>query len=631
MSEVQTVCAVIHELGHSRLHDLTVVKENGEEPKDRRQQECEAESLSFCVCNFFGIDTGANSFGYIAEYARSKEMKELYASLDTIRKASAALIDEISEKYQSLAKERGIDLSAALENTAGEAESPDENTPPRKEESTAVEYTEFQKKGFAIADSYANLPLQDRLNIIAETFGCKTASIETSPCTGKWRGTSDISIRFDNGASLFIDNRQTPEAKKQSTISACVNNALAQYNPQTVAEAKRDAYIALLEQERKDNAAAESRGVKPYKVLAVEMNDGRDKKTSGYLGWYYVTLEVGGKIFGHLTSNLNYDISRGAVGEDYGKRDYFVAGGLHDIDVDYVFANVGHSTADGAYKMELTQEVLQRAQEASVRREQFQSALGGMESVEHAKPTLENRLYDKLEELFPEFMSGKYSYLRLESDGFEPLSLEWVFGDRISVMHTFEMNGDLCYDPMVEFIVNRETRTLAASSFEQSLPPLYQYHDEDGIGRSVDGNGNAREVKNLRGEIGDFAESWFQNIGEQGFVPVRGTLVRGEDDEIRVEFSKDGNPIIPDELPYDEAAWHDLADTPDDDLREAHRAEINEILGSGKSEKQTTLDLALPDPAWTVAELAEYGYTEPDMYPLSVGRAVECNKSQPPI
>jgi hypothetical protein len=646
MSQIQTVCAVIHELGHSRLHDLTVIKDE-EPPKDRRQQECEAESLSFCVCNFFGIETGANSFGYIAEYARSKEMKELYASLDAIRKASAALIGEISDKYQALAKERGIDLSTTseavevVENVESLPEPPDvsgKTETTLKEETQTVEYTAFQKKNFTIADGFAHLPLQDRLNIIAETFGCKTASVETSPCTGKWRGTSDISVRLDNGASLFIGNRQTPEAKKQTTISQCVNNALSQYNPQTVTEAKRNAYIALLEQERKDNAAAEQRGLKPYKVLTVEMNDGRDAKTGGYIGWYYVMLDVGGRIFGHLTSNLNSDISRGVVGEDYGKRSYYVAGGLGKFDVDYVFDNVGHSTLDGAYKMELTPAVLEPAKEALARRERFGDALAGMKAVED-KPvqTAEHRLYDKLSELFPDFMSGKYSYLKLESPGMEPLSLEWIFGDRISVMHTFVQEGDLCYDPMIEFIVNSEKRTLTASAFQQSIPPLYQYHDDDGVGRSVDGNGNERAETNLREQLHDFSKQWFKNIEEQGYMPVVGTLVRGDDDEIRVEFDKDGNLIIPDlpvrqagEMPYDEAAWHDLADIEDDDLREAKRTEINELLSGGKSYETTktpeppqTIDLALPDPAWTVAELAEYGYTEPDMFPLSVGRAAE--------
>jgi hypothetical protein len=113
MSQIQTVCAVVHEVTHARLHDKNVIAENGTESKDHRTEECEAESCAFSVLAYYGIDTGANSFGYIAEYAKNRELKELKASLDTIRKATAELIDGIDARYRELAKERGIDLTAA--------------------------------------------------------------------------------------------------------------------------------------------------------------------------------------------------------------------------------------------------------------------------------------------------------------------------------------------------------------------------------------------------------------------------------------------------------------------------------------------------------------------------------------
>jgi hypothetical protein len=400
------------------------------------------------------------------------------------------------------------------------------------------------------------------------------------------------------------------------------------YNPETVAEAKKRAEFALLKRESEDNAIAAERGLKPYKLLNVELNNGSDAKTGGYIGWYYVTLAVEGKVFGHLTSNLNSDISRGVVGEETKRRDYFVAGGLHDGEEDYVFYNVGHSTTNTSYKMELSDEVLQRARETLDRRDNFKEALEGMKTVEKQSKTRENKLYDKLTELFPDFMSGKFSYLKLESPGMEPLSLEWIGAEIISVMQTYTMNGDLMYDPMMTFWVDRSegSETLRAESFEHSMPPVYQTRGDGGEWQSVDGNGNVKTLY-LDQSVGKFAEQWFTNIAEQGYMPVFGNLVRGEDDEVRVTFDKDGNAIEPEpetgNVPYDEAAWHDLADIEDDDLREEHRAEINEILNGGKSEKQTTLDLSLPDPAWTVAEMNEYGYTAPDMYPLSVGRALE--------
>jgi hypothetical protein len=46
-------------------------------------------------------------------------------------------------------------------------------------------------------------------------------------------------------------------------------------------------------------------------------------------------------------------------------------------------------------------------------------------------------------------------------------------------------------------------------------------------------------------------------------------------------------------------------------------------LPQSETPKQTTLDLSLPDPTMTAAAINGYGYTEPDMYPLSGDRALE--------
>ena len=48
--------------------------------KDRRTEEVQAESISYAVCQYYGIETGDNSFGYIASWSQGKELKELRAS-----------------------------------------------------------------------------------------------------------------------------------------------------------------------------------------------------------------------------------------------------------------------------------------------------------------------------------------------------------------------------------------------------------------------------------------------------------------------------------------------------------------------------------------------------------------------
>ena len=172
MSEVQTVSAAVHETAHSKLHDpkkyeaeptwkIVMVSEGGtkhdfrldfateaeaeqaaaeegwryvdenrfewrleveedltavkQAAKNRNTEEVEAESISYAVCQYFGIQTGENSFGYIASWSKDKELKELRASLETINKTSCELINDIERNYKEICKERGIDLTATPE------------------------------------------------------------------------------------------------------------------------------------------------------------------------------------------------------------------------------------------------------------------------------------------------------------------------------------------------------------------------------------------------------------------------------------------------------------------------------------------------------------------------------------
>lgn len=86
-----------------------------EHRKDRHTEEVEAESISYAVCKYFGIETGENSFGYIASWSQGKELKELRASLETINKTSGTLISDIERHYKEICKERGIDPNAKKE------------------------------------------------------------------------------------------------------------------------------------------------------------------------------------------------------------------------------------------------------------------------------------------------------------------------------------------------------------------------------------------------------------------------------------------------------------------------------------------------------------------------------------
>ena len=95
--------------------------------KNRHTEEVEAESISYAVCKYFGIETGENSFGYIASWSQGKELKELRASLETINKTSGTLISDIERHYKEICKERGIDPNAKAEPETAPIEQPTGN------------------------------------------------------------------------------------------------------------------------------------------------------------------------------------------------------------------------------------------------------------------------------------------------------------------------------------------------------------------------------------------------------------------------------------------------------------------------------------------------------------------------
>ena len=137
MSEVQTVSAAVHEIAHSKLHNYAKAQEEAaragdKEPpkkKDRNTEEVEAESISYAVCQYYGIQTGENSFGYIANWSQGKELPELRASLETINKAAGELIADIDRHYKAICKERGIDLTAQPEQAVPQQEAAPETNP----------------------------------------------------------------------------------------------------------------------------------------------------------------------------------------------------------------------------------------------------------------------------------------------------------------------------------------------------------------------------------------------------------------------------------------------------------------------------------------------------------------------
>ena len=148
MSEVQTVSAAVHEIAHAKLHNYGLQQAAERKAKSRNTEEVEAESISFMVCAYFGIETGANSFGYVATWSKNAELPEFRASLDTISKTANGIITDVEKHFAEVCKERGIELPKDTEYELV-------TIPPSRADALAfaADYAAFLRRDLNVPDS----------------------------------------------------------------------------------------------------------------------------------------------------------------------------------------------------------------------------------------------------------------------------------------------------------------------------------------------------------------------------------------------------------------------------------------------------------------------------------------------
>ena len=298
MSEVQTVSAAVHEVAHSKLHDpkkyeaeptwkIVMVSEGGikhdyrpdfateaeaeqaaaedgwryvdenqfewrleveedhsavkQTARNRNTEEVEAESISYAVCQYFGIQTGENSFGYIASWSKDKDLKELRASLETINKTSCELINDIERNYKEICKERGIELNAPKKETVPVV------LPPAREqaESFAREYVLYAQAIRVETLSEAEIQAQITQytdKILHHDIADMVLFLEEQK-QAKWERDEEMEMALDNGAAPDADNSNFVDPEHLSAQLASLYHteyqeisANAEHSPQELSE-----------------------------------------------------------------------------------------------------------------------------------------------------------------------------------------------------------------------------------------------------------------------------------------------------------------------------------------------------------------------------------------------------------
>lgn len=252
LSELQTMKTTIHEIAHAVLHDIDTNAITGEDRKDGRTREVEAESVAYTICTHYGLDTSAYSFDYIGGWSSGKEIPELKQSLNTIRKTAADLITAIDEKMKVHIQEKQNELQMddAAEPAQGIELSGDEvplvyghddyfGIYQLKQEDTTRDYRfermeNLQAKGLAITKENYDLVYQgvlknESLDDIFERFNMN----HPADFTGHSLSVSDIvvirregetkahyvdSFGFQEVKDFYLKDEQIKEVEKRNAI-----------------------------------------------------------------------------------------------------------------------------------------------------------------------------------------------------------------------------------------------------------------------------------------------------------------------------------------------------------------------------------------------------------------------------
>lgn len=129
---------------------------------------------------------------------------------------------------------------------------------------------------------------------------------------------------------------------------------------------------------------------------------------------------------------------------------------------------------------------------------------------EKPRNTMEHRIFKRMQELYPEIMQDNpnaHLYEHYESpnpgSGYEPFAIERISDIEnrqclISMMHTYEQNGDLMRDPDIVLRVDFEKQTATAISYRQDSLGIFREYPDGSTGQRDTNRFMLTWLKNLR-------------------------------------------------------------------------------------------------------------------------------------
>lgn len=179
-----------------------------------------------------------------------------------------------------------------------------------------------------IAKEYRSLSMQEKVDMLAKTFGAKEGKVVSRPMFNNHPfppsgdSLSRIYLQFDHSENKmkYLGSERTAIADTEKIQAPLVNQFFEKFNPENVERAKALALPALKELEELDNLMANAKRLNTYRLLSIELVNTASEKDHVHIGDYYAILDIGGKLYAHYDPDFNNEILRGtwdSNGVDY--------------------------------------------------------------------------------------------------------------------------------------------------------------------------------------------------------------------------------------------------------------------------------------------------------------------------
>ncbi|MBP1535247.1 MAG: hypothetical protein IK999_14155 [Ruminococcus sp.] len=233
-----------------------------------------------------------------------------------------------------------------------------------------------------------------------------------------------------------------------------------------------------------------------------------------------------GEYRGFKLSMLFDDLTKAWKGCLEGNKPHYLDWNIHtDVGnitrMDNCISHIGKEVGKSAEKLEtLKAELVQMEQDVNkpfAKSDELRAAETELDEV-HIELTMftltddsmNKEIFERLVDIFEPILTGDKTYQKYTAEGFEPLCVE-MEGHILTIAHSYVQNGDLMWDPRIDFKIDYENKKATPVSYEMSSLGVYEEYDIKNL---------TPEIAEKLNELLDYTDTWLDNIEAKGYRPI---------------------------------------------------------------------------------------------------------------